>query len=120
MIISTASLKNPLKNSSVKKFHRCHYIYFILDTEYNAVKIGVSRNTKDRLKSLQSANLHPLQILKTIKFIGINSDEREAQAAATIAGFKREKELHATFDNYLIRNEWFKHEGILKKFIEKV
>ena len=109
-----------IKISNVKKFYRCHYIYFILDTEYNAVKIGVSKNAKDRLKGLQSSNLHPLQILKTIKFMGTGGNEKEAQAAATVAGFKQEKELHAIFDNYLIRNEWFKHEGMLKKFIEKL
>ena len=112
--------EDTIKNNSVKKFHRCHYIYFILDTEYNAVKIGVSKNAKDRLRSLQSANLHPLQILKTIKFRRTGSDEKEAQAAATMAGFKREKEIHTKFDNHLIRNEWFRHEDTLKEFIERL
>ena len=113
-------LLNRPQPQNVKKFYRCHYIYFILDTEYNAVKIGVSKNAKDRLRSLQSANLHPLQILKTIKFRRTSSDEKEAQAAATMAGFKREKEIHTVFDSHLIRNEWFRHEETLKEFIEKL
>lgn len=124
MDIGKALLKShqedTIKNSNVKKFHRCHYIYFILDTEYNAVKIGVSRNAKDRLKGLQSANLHPLQILKTIKFMGTGNYENEARTGAKMASFKQEKELHAIFDDYLIRNEWFKHEEALKEFIEKL
>jgi len=96
------------------------YLYFILDIEYNAVKIGITKDTGDRLKRLRSTNLHPLQLLKAVKFIGTGARRKEAQTAARRLGLEQESKTHEKFKKYQIQNEWFKYEGVLKQFIEKL
>jgi len=72
------------------------------------------------LKRLRSTNLHPLRLLKAIKFIGIGTYKKEALTAARRLGLEQESKTHEKFKKYRIQNEWFKYEGTLKKFIEKL
>ena len=92
-----------------------HYIYFILDIEYDAVKIGISVNVKGRLKAIQSHNLHPLKILKTVRCEYLIS-----KIPANSLSRSYEQRIHKVFQDQQITGEWFKYEGVLKKFIEKL
>ena len=92
-----------------------HYIYFILDVEYGAVKIGISVNVKKRLKAIQSHNLHPLKILKTIR-----CEYAVSKIPAKSLSRSYEQKIHEIFQDQRLTGEWFKYEGVLKEFIEKL
>jgi len=68
-----------------------------------AIKIGYTRmDIARRLSILQIGCPLPL------KLIGLITNTREF-----------EKELHKRFKKYLIRGEWFKKTGAVKRYIEK-
>ena len=73
-------------------------VYFALDEESNALKIGKADDVDDRLSSLQTGNPNPLIILHTIK---CRSDWHALDL---------EKKLHERFDALHIRGEWFKYD----------
>ena len=73
-------------------------VYFALDEESNALKIGKADDVDDRLSTLQTGNPNPLIILYTIK---CRSDWHALDL---------EKKLHERFDALHIRGEWFKYD----------
>jgi len=91
-----------------------HYLYFIFDEDCNAIKIGVSNNVYQRLKKIKVDNIHSLKILKIIEYQGYGWKEAACKSRAA------ESEAHKIFKDYQIRNEWFRYEGKLKSFIEKI
>lgn len=71
------------------------FVYFITaDSEY--VKIGVTHDLVTRLRKLQTANHHKIQLLYTIE---CETRERALKLEAT---------LHSHYHAYHVRNEWFK------------
>lgn len=74
------------------------FIYFILNENCNAVKIGRAKDVERRFKSLQTANCNDLKLIKTIRVNG----SLEAQ--------ELEKNIHRKFDYLRLRGEWFKAE----------
>lgn len=68
------------------------YVYFIENIEERTVKIGVSKNPRERISALRTANSSPLAFLKIIP---TNEMERD------------ETELHRRFDRYRLQGEWF-------------
>ena len=84
------------------------FIYFILNTDSNAVKIGRSKNVEKRKSSLQVANPVELILLKTIE---INSEK---------VARNQEKKLHQRFAHLNILGEWFKFDPELQEFIQSL
>ena len=83
-------------------------VYFISDG-HGYVKIGVADDVNKRLKQLQTANPHPLMIVKTIK--SYNCDDLDLEAW-----------LHSEFQDYQCKttnyvSEWFTEEGAVVDFI---
>lgn len=76
------------------------YIYFILDVENVAVKIGISSNVKSRLNQLQTGTINTLELLHC--YLG---DEEE------------EKRLHRFFSKNHLRGEWFSFGPEISSFI---
>ncbi|MDJ0634057.1 MAG: GIY-YIG nuclease family protein [Xenococcaceae cyanobacterium MO_188.B29] len=84
------------------------FIYFILNPDSNAVKIGRTKNIAKRLNSLQVANPVELRLLKTVQ---VNSG-KEAK--------KTEELFHNKFANLRLLGEWFRFEQKLQEFIEQL
>jgi len=76
-------------------------VYFISDGQY--VKIGLAKDSYQRLKQLQVANP------KDLKLIGV--------CYGTI---RFEKELHRRFESSHVRGEWFEITGELVDFLKMV
>ena len=76
------------------------YVYFIKSK--NSVKIGISNNPKQRLKSLQTANPNKLHIIGYV-----NGD------------ICKEKKIQADLRKYSISGEWFKYCNKVKEYIYK-
>jgi hypothetical protein len=76
-------------------------IYFILDRERQAVKIGISMNPRKRLVELQQANPGTLELLATVP------------GDAT-----REWLIHEQFKSSRLRGEWFRATKKLMSRIE--
>lgn len=85
---------------------KAHCVYFILNRDSNAIKIGRAKNIQRRLKSLQTASPIELELLKTIN---LNS---EGQAKGL------EGSLHALFWYLRMQGEWFRAEPELLNYIE--
>lgn len=83
------------------------YIYFILNYDSQAVKIGIAKNVKRRLASLQTSSPSELELLSTIKTKSVNNAR------------KIEKSLHEKFDKNRIRGEWFKANVELLDYIKQ-
>jgi len=81
-------------------------VYFIKSGEY--VKIGRSKQPKNRLAEIQTAHFRKLQLLHVINF------------STTERIYFAEKALHKIFADQLTEsgNEWFSYEGKLREFIE--
>lgn len=84
---------------------RVHCVYFILNSENNAIKIGRARDIEKRLRSLQTASPVELELLKTLQV------ESESQAQVL------ERELHCRFEHLRLKGEWFKAEPELLSYI---
>lgn len=79
------------------------YIYFIQGKPGTPVKIGLTAKIKGRLSALSTGHYENLNVLALIS-----------------GGYSDEKKLHNRFTEYRLRGEWFKYEGRLKAFIEKL
>ena len=77
------------------------YIYFIETIDYDFIKIGISTNVSQRLKSLQSSCPLELRMLRYIK-----------------GGPKDEQYLHNRFAKYIVRGEWYCKSKDLMDFID--
>ena len=82
------------------------FVYFILNRDHNAVKIGMSHDPKERIKHLQKFMLDELE------FLGCISCGENAR--------KVEKELHRIFESSHIKGEWFKYELFVKESVRKL
>lgn len=82
------------------------FVYFVLNRNHNAVKIGFSHNPEKRLGGLKDSMLDKLELLG---YISCGENAR-----------KVEKELHRTFKQFHIKGEWFRYELFLKESIEKI
>ena len=96
--------KNFLEQKNEKKENKVTIddLYLILDTVDNVVKIGRSKNPDARLKQLQVATTHKLNLLYEIKGKGF-----------------MEEELHKRFADIRLAGEWFKNDGTIKKFFKE-
>ena len=83
-------------------------IYFILNTDSNAVKIGRAKNVAKRLNSLQTANPIELILLKTVEVMS----GKEAK--------EKEELLHNKFANLRLLGEWFRFDTELQYFLKKL
>jgi len=68
-------------------------VYFILNKANGLVKIGCSKNPKERLKGLISEHKTPLELYKVI-----NGD------------FKSERYLHNKHKSFRVKGEWFRRD----------
>ena len=71
------------------------YVYAIREKESRRIKLGISRNPKERLKQLQTGNSQELELIATKK---------------TVNGFEDEALLHKTNEQHAIRGEWFSED----------
>ncbi len=83
------------------------YVYFILNYDSKAVKIGIAKNVGRRMASLQTSSPSELKLIGKIR------------AKSVAKARELEKSLHQTFDKYLIRGEWFKAEIDLLNYIQE-
>lgn len=83
---------------------KTEFIYFILNKESNAVKIGRAKDVEKRLKSLQTANCNELKLIKTIRVNG------------SLEAKELENSLHQKFDHLRLSGEWFKAKPELIDF----
>lgn len=83
------------------------FIYFILNSDSNAVKIGRAKNVLKRKNTLQVANPIELILLKTIEV----SSGKEAK--------EKEEALHSQFAHSRVLGEWFRYDTGLQEFIAK-
>jgi len=76
-------------------------MYFILDTYSNRVKIGVTKNIKQRFQMLNQAASTDLKLIGVIREI-----ETEFEAY-----------VHSLWDEFRVKNEWFEMHPQLQKWI---
>ena len=76
--------RRPLPKRTVKT-----YVY-LMANQAGEVKIGLSTNPERRLRTLSTANAHPLRLLHFV-----------------VGGRSLERALHSKFKQYHIRNEWY-------------
>jgi hypothetical protein len=91
-----------------KLTHEIHFIYFILNQNSNAIKIGRAKNLERRMKSLQTSSPTKLELLKSISVQGMS----EAQDL--------EQSLHKKFDELRLTGEWFRAESSLMDYIHQL
>lgn len=91
-----------------KLAHQAHFVYFILNEDSKAIKIGRAKNLENRIKSLQTSS--PTQ-LKLIKSIQVESGEKAQQL---------EQSLHQKFQEIRLAGEWFKIREDLLNYIEQI
>lgn len=85
-------------------------VYFILDESNKRVKIGITKNgdsLKRRLAELQVGNSHGLKIIAAV----VTRDKRDEYL---------ERMLHAEFNRYHIRGEWFIFSDEIETFSKEV
>lgn len=83
------------------------YVYFVINQDSNAIKIGTAKNVRRRLASLQTSSPAKLELLCSIK------------AQSVEAARELEQSLHQKFVNFHIRGEWFRVEAELLNYISQ-
>ncbi|MEH1997250.1 MAG: GIY-YIG nuclease family protein [Nostoc sp.] len=91
-----------------KLAHQAHFVYFILNQDSNAIKIGRAKDVAKRVKSLQTSSPAQLKLIKTVQVKG----SEEAQ--------KLEQSLHKQFSEIRLAGEWFKAEVNLLEYINQL
>ena len=91
-----------------KLAHQAHFIYFILNQDSNAIKIGRARDLAKRMKALQTSSPAKLKLVKSVQVEGI----KEAQ--------NLEQLLHRQFSEIRLAGEWFKAEPNLLEYISQL
>ena len=81
------------------------YVYFVLNRDSHAIKIGTAKNLRRRLTSLQTSSPAKLELLCSIKL-------KSVEIAKEL-----EQSLHQKFSDIRIRGEWFKAERELLNYI---
>lgn len=91
-----------------KLSHQAYFVYFILNEDSNAIKIGRAKNLEKRMKSLQTSSPAKLKLIKTIQVEG----SKKAQ--------ELERSLHQQFREIRLTGEWFKAEINLIEYISRL
>ena len=78
------------------------FVYFVQDCSSNNIKIGVSKDVKKRIKSLQTASSSNLVLMGQL-----------------LGGRSLEKFLHKVFARYRVKREWFKPAAPILNFISQ-
>lgn len=78
-------------------------VYFVQCEQF--VKIGVACSASERIRDLQVANPFELKTLAVLPSLFATTMERD---------------LHRRFKHLRVRGEWFRYEGELERYIEKV
>lgn len=81
------------------------YVYFILNQDSKAVKIGFAKDVQKRLATLQTSSPGHLELLGSIK----TESPRTAMSM--------EESLHRKFADLHINGEWFRVDAVLLEYI---
>lgn len=85
-----------------------HFVYFILNSDSKAIKIGRARNVEQRMKSLQTSSPAHLQLIKSVQVEGASK------------AIELEQALHQQFQSIRLAGEWFKAEQSLIEYISQM
>ncbi|MBD1871821.1 GIY-YIG nuclease family protein [Cyanobacteria bacterium FACHB-471] len=91
-----------------KLAHQAHFIYFILNEDSNAIKIGRAKNLAKRMNALQTSSPAKLRLIKSVQVEG----SKEAH--------ELEQSLHKQFNEIRLSGEWFKAEANLLEYINQL
>ena len=87
--------------AKTKEIRAAKYLYFIRCGRF--VKIGVSKNVKDRIQDIQTHAPEPLELIACFPSMG-----------------NRELEFHKLFSHLRSSGEWFSYTDEIKKTIESL
>jgi len=82
-----------------------HFVYFVLNEDCRAIKIGRAKDLNKRIKALQTASPVPLKLLKSVQL----SSEKESH--------ELEQSLHKRFSDFRMQGEWFRSEAELLEYV---
>jgi hypothetical protein len=88
--------------------HQAHFVYFILNEDSNAIKIGRAKDLAKRMKALQTSSPARLKLIKSVQVEG-------GEAAQAL-----EQSLHKQFFEIRLAGEWFKAETNLLEYISQL
>ena len=88
--------------------NQAYFIYFLLNKDSSAIKIGQTKNLEKRIRTLQTSSPAKLKLLKSLQVEG--SEE----------ALKQEQSLHQKFSPIKITGEWFKAEKELLDYISQL
>lgn len=91
-----------------KLAYQAHFVYFILNADSNAIKIGRAKDLAKRMKALQTSSPAELKLIKSVQVEG----GKEAQDL--------EQSLHKQFSEIRLTGEWFKAEASLLEYISQL
>lgn len=91
-----------------KLAHQAHFVYFILNQDSHAIKIGRARDLVKRMKALQTSSPAKLTLIKSVQVESCD----EAQ--------ELERSLHKQFSEIRLAGEWFKAEAHLIEYINQL
>lgn len=91
-----------------KLAHQAHFIYFILNEDSHAIKIGRAKDLAKRLNTLQTSSPAKLRLIKSV------------QVEGSKAAHELEQSLHKQFSEIRLAGEWFKAEANLLKYINQL
>lgn len=107
-----AKLTTPGKRShsldGSKVSNHAHFVYFILNEDSNAIKIGRAKDVQRRLKALQTSSPAHLKLIKVIQTDGAQEAHQLEQA------------LHGKFAGLRLAGEWFRADETLLKYCDQV
>jgi predicted GIY-YIG superfamily endonuclease len=102
-IITPGNRSHSLEGQKVG--HQAHFVYFIMNEDSNAIKIGYAKDLAKRIKALQTSSPAALKLIKSVQVEG----STEAQSL--------EQSLHRQFHDIRITGEWFKADATLLEYI---
>lgn len=88
--------------------HQVYFIYFILNEDSQAIKIGLAKDLTKRLKALQTSSPAVLKLMKALQVNG-------AKEARDL-----EQSLHRQFADIRLTGEWFRAEAALLNYIQQI
>jgi hypothetical protein len=91
-----------------KLAHQAYFVYFILNEDSKAIKIGLAKDPTKRLKALQTSSPAKLAIIKTMQVDGLKAAQ------------ELEQSLHKQFSEIRLAGEWFKAEAGLLEYISQL
>ncbi|MBE9202056.1 MULTISPECIES: GIY-YIG nuclease family protein [unclassified Nodularia (in: cyanobacteria)] len=97
-----------LSFSGEKLTKTAHFVYFILNEDSNAIKIGRAKNLEQRMKSLQTSSPTQLKLIKSVQVEGVE----QAQDL--------EQSLHQQFQAIRLVGEWFQADASLIEYISQI